>query len=266
MFDPQGLDHVTHCDECATTAAIVRHSGIWRRCPCGTVFDPVPCLEAEDQHETPPAPEDLPRVDDLVDWARPRWASVRDEVELARRYAAQSSYAPGQTSPLARLQGYATGLPRDASSHQVLSRWGLLHLEGAAGDRFRDDFRAFLVRWLERRVRADGEVDWDHAARCWERLRRLIAADGETARVLVVVVGELAADASWEAASRVVADACAPRALRAAWSAREAGERGLVGRPRRDVTAPPVDVERAAWGEVRLAVAVRVWVDGERTA
>lgn len=264
MPDPHGPDAVSLCDECATTAAIVRHSGQWRRCICGVMFNPAAC---EDFFEADDAPQPVrealtERTEERVDWARPRWPTVREEVELARRYAARDSYAPPTTSPLARLQGYAMGLSRDASAHQVAMRWALLHVGGGAGERWRDDFRAFLVKWLERRVRADGEVDWDHAARCWARLRALIALDGEAARVLCVVVEELAADASWEAAARVVADACAPRLLRAAWNAREATERGLVGRPRRDATAPPVNVERVVWGEARLGAAVGAWMRG----
>ena len=51
-------------------------------------------------------------------------------------------------------------------------------------------------------------------------------------------------------------------ALRAAWGARTAEERGLVGRPRREVGAPPVDAERIAWGEARLTGAVLAWAEG----
>lgn len=263
--DAHRVDGVTLCDACETTAAIVRHSGQWRRCTCGVAFNPAARLEADDDapDESPAAPVEREpvRLEELVAWARPRWPTVRDEVELARRYAVRESYAPPSLSPLARLQGQATGLSRDASEHQVAMRWALLQREDDGGEKVRANFRAFLAEWLARHVRAGEEVDWDHAARCWERLYRI---DGDAARVLLVVRVELATDATWEAAARVVADACAPRTLRAVWSAREATERGLVGRPRRSVVEPPVDAERLAWGEPRLAAAMEAWVTASR--
>lgn len=40
MSDAQTLDPVPLCATCATVAAVVRHTGEWRRCDCGVVFAP----------------------------------------------------------------------------------------------------------------------------------------------------------------------------------------------------------------------------------
>jgi len=264
MLDPQGVDPVTVCDECATTTAIVRHSGIWRRCACGTVFNPAPCARDENHDDATELFE--PPLADPYASARRAFGTVLADLALVRRFLAQSAHgivvgAPRST--LAALQGRAGGASRDASEHQVAQLLSVLQREGA--DRLRRTFVDALTRYCEETSRPDEtEVDWTHARACATRLHGL-ARRGES-RVLEVLASELVPGATWEAAARVVADACAPPALRAAWSAREAAERGIVGRPRRDVTAPPVDAERAAWGEPRVAAAVAVWTSAARAA
>ena len=192
--------------------------------------------------------------------ARAAWPVVLADLHLARRYrAAQVTPAAGAprepSSPIGRLQGLAGGAQRDASASQVATMWHLVQREDAW--RVRQGFVETLERWLvDTTPRADASVDWERARRAAVRLVRLDAPD---ARVLVLLSGELAEGASWQAAARLTAEASAPAEVRAAWAARESEERGLVGRPRRDVGAPPVEAERFAWGEARLTGAVMAW-------
>lgn len=235
---------VAPCDDCSTTAALVRHTGQWSRCGCGVVFDPVPArLE----------PQPVERAPDLAA-ARAAWPGVLRDLAAARLWArAEAARVPGGPADaaclLGRLQGRAGGATRDASDSQVATMWAVLQREGA--DRARRGFVDALLRHCEETSRPDADAtDWAHARRCGERLRAL-AERGE-ARLLLAIAFELGEGATWRAGCLLAADVCAPPALRAAWSARAAEERGIVGRPRRDALRPPVDVERAAWGEARL--------------
>lgn len=255
------------CSDCDTTATVVALSGREVRCPCGVIFTPRWPEEVEGAAETPPAPSpaawERPEVVDVTA-ARAAWPGVARDLALARRFVEhegrRAGVGPGvPRSTLGRLQGQAGGASRDASEPQVRTLWGVVQREGA---RARADFLATMERWLEEttpRVDDEDEVDWSHARRCAERLHAL-SSRGE-ARLLVSLASELSAGASWREASLRAADVCAPTALRAAWDQRAAEERGIVGRPRRDAARAPLDVERAAWGEVRLAAAVALWTE-----
>lgn len=254
-LDPQRVDPAPHCADCATVAAVVRHTGRESACGCGRIF--VPRWSRED--DTPPA---VPPVAPLTS-ARASWPGVLRDLSLASLYARQeAARVPGgpadATGLLGRLQGRAGGATRDASGSQVATMWGLLQREGA--DRARRGFVDALLRHCEETSRPDTDaVDWDHARRCAERLRWLCAR-GE-GRLLVALASELAEGATWRDGARLAADACAPPEMRAAWAARALEERGLVGRPRRDVTRAPVEAEQIAWGEARLVEAVTTWRD-----
>ena len=192
--------------------------------------------------------------------ARAEWPALLVDLHLARRYraaqAGPSAGAPREPAcSLGRLQGAAGGAQRDASGSQVATLWHLVRRDDA--HRVRGGFVEQLERWLEETT-PRAETDWARARRAAERLTRL---DGPTARLLAMLGGELAAGASWRSAAALTAET-APDALRAAWGARTAEERGLVGRPRREVGAPPVDAERIAWGEARLTGAVLAWAEG----
>lgn len=247
---------VSPCGDCSTTAAVVAQTGVWSRCGCGTVFDPVPAGGALEPQRLDPQPVDISA-------ARAAWPGVLRDLAAARLYARQeAARVPGgpadATGLLGRLQGRAGGAMRDASGSQVATMWGLLTRDGS--ERARAGFVAALVRHCEETTRPDTDaVDWEHARRCAERLRAL-AARGE-GRLLVAIAHELGEGAAWRDGCLLAADVCAPPEVRAAWSARAAEERGLVGRPRRDVARAPVDAERAAWGEARLVVAMTTWRD-----
>lgn len=249
-LDPQRID----CATCATVVAVVRHTGRESVCDCGRIFAPRWSDDA--------SPAAVPPVAPLAS-ARAAWPGVLRDLAAARVYARQeAARVPGgpadATGLLGRLQGRAGGATRDASGAQVAQRWALLHRDGA--DRIRSAFVDALMRHCEETTRPDTDaVDWDHARRCAERLRALCAR-GE-GRLLVAVAIELAEGATWRDGARLAADACAPPEMRAAWSARELEERGVIGRPRRDVAAPSVEQERVAWGEARLSEAVMTWRD-----
>lgn len=258
------------CTDCDATATVVAFTGREVRCPCGRIFTPRWPEAVEGAAETPPAPTpaawERPEVVD-VGAARAAWDGVARDLALARRFVQhegrRAAGGPGEPrSTLGRLQGQAGGASRDASEHQVRTLWHVVQREGA---RARADFLATMERWLEETTPAvddEDEVDWSHARRCAERLHAL-SARGE-AQLLVSLAAELPPGASWREAALRAADVCAPPALRAAWSQRAAEERGIVGRPRRDAARPPIDVERAAWGEVRLAAAVALWTEAGR--
>lgn len=208
-----------------------------------------------DTHDDSPA--DASR---LTATARARWPEVLADVQLARRYrAAQcspSAGAPRETHcSIASLQGAAGGAQRDASTTQVATMWALLHREGA--HRIRAGFCETLERWLDDTTpRNDSDVDWPRARAAAERL---VLLPGPDARLLSLLAGELVPGASWESAATLTAEVAAPAALRAVWTARTQAERA-PGRPRRDVAEPPIEAERAAWGEARLTGAVLAWV------
>lgn len=255
-LDPQGVDPVPLCADCATVAAVVRHTGRESACGCGRIF--VPRWSQEDD------PSAAPSVAPLAS-ARASWPAVLRDLAAARLYARQeAARVPGgpadATGLLGRLQGRAGGAARDASGSQVATLWAVLQREGA--DRARRGFVDALLRHCEETApRApDDAVDWDHARRCAERLRWLCAR-GE-GRLLAAIATELGEGATWRDGARLAADVCAPPEMREAWSARAAEEGGLVGRPRRDVTRAPVEAEQIAWGEARLAVAVTTWIEG----
>lgn len=252
MLDAQRLD--APCATCATVAAVVRHTGRESACDCGRIYTPR-WSDADDA----PAPTVAPLAA-----ARAAWPGVLRDLAAARLYARQeAARVPGgpadATGLLGRLQGRAGGATRDASESQVATMWGLL--TRGVSERARAGFVAALVRHCEETTRPDTDaVDWDHARRCAERLRWLCAR-GE-GRLLLALATELAEGASWRDGARLAADACAPGDLRAAWAARALEERGVIGRPRRDVAAPSAEQERVAWGEARLSEVVRVWIDG----
>lgn len=239
------------CEACPTVAAAVRLSGIEVRCDCGAIYTP-----RWDGSEA----EEAPDPGRLTLRARAEWPALLVDLHLARRYraaqAGPSAGAPRAPScPIGCLQGAAGGAQRDASGSQVASLWEVIQRPGA--HRIRSGFVETLERWLEETT-PRAETDWGRARRAAERLTRL---DGPNARLLAMLGGELAAGASWRSAAALTAET-APDALRAAWGARMAEERGLVGRPRREVGAPPVDAERIAWGEARLTGAVLAWAEG----
>ena len=252
MLDAQRLDA---CATCATVAAVVRHTGRESVCDCGRIFAP----RWSDADDAPAPPPVAP-----LTAARAAWPGVLRDLAAARLYARQeAARVPGGPADasglLGRLQGRAGGAARDASGSQVATMWSLLQREGA--DRARRGFVDALLRHCEETSRPDTDaVDWDHARRCAERLRALCAR-GE-GRLLVALASELAERATWRDGARLAADVCAPPEMRAAWGARELEERGVIGRPRRDVAAPSVEQERVAWGEARLVVAVTTWIDG----
>lgn len=191
--------------------------------------------------------------------ARTAWPSVLAELHLARRYrAAQSGPAAGAprepASPIGRLAGRAGGATRDASASQVATMWHLVQREDAW--RIRQGFITELERWLEETTPGDSAIDWARARRAAERITQLAASD---ARLLALLSAELIEGAGWHSAAALTAEVSAPAEVRAAWIAREASERGMVGRPRREVTEAPVAVERLAWGEARLTGAVLAW-------
>lgn len=210
-----------------------------------------------DTHDDTPA--DASR---LTATARARWPEVLADVQLARLYRGAWKGGPRETHcSIASLQGAAGGAQRDASATQVATMWALLHREGA--HRIRAGFVETLERWLDDTTpRNDGDVDWPRARAAAERLVQL---PGPDARLLSLLAGELVPGASWESAATLTAEVAAPAALRALWSARTQAERA-PGRPRRDVAEPPVEAERAAWGEARLTGAVLAWVETGRTA
>ena len=155
---------------CATVAAVVRHTGRESACDCGRIYTP----RWSDADDAPPVAP--------LTAARAAWPGVLRDLSLARLYARQeAARVPGGPADasglLGRLQGRAGGATRDASGSQVATMWGLLTRGGS--ERARAGFVAALVRHCEETTRPDTDaVDWDHARRCAERLRRLCARGG----------------------------------------------------------------------------------------
>lgn len=173
-----------------------------------------------------------PRLDDVI-------ADVRLALRWRREHS--SGVLPrAARSPLARLQGEASGADRDATAAKTAGLWRLVTTPSSkVGRRARAAFVAALVEHCGEGPREDGaDVDWALARAL---AARLAALEAPRRRALV-------------------ADACAPPALRASWTGvRRAAGGGEGGRPRVDRLAPPPGAEALAWGERELRAAVDAW-------
>lgn len=163
------------------------------------------------------------------------------------------------SGPLARWQGRVVGreADADATGRQVLSLWDMIQHPSTKAGRFaRAHFADALVEYCASTSRSTerDDVDWTRARSLAECLAEVSSAERS---VLSTLMRECAPTSTWTEAARIVADAHAPPALRAAWSL--AAGPGAPGRPRRDPTRPPPDAERAAWGSDVLAAALGAW-------
>ncbi len=261
------------CARCEDVALRVRYSGRAEHCHCGNLFNPtLRPGDLDDGEDDPGPPSWAAPVLSEADRARAAWPGVLVELHLARRFVAQGHAAPGAPrgprSTLGALQGRAGGASADASAQAVRIVWGALlrgvdHPDSRKAEETRDLFLARLRGYLEETTpRPEDTTDWAHARRCAERLR---AVGGPEGALLAALALECPAGAAWREACWRAADIAAPRGLRAAWSAWEAEDRGMVrrpGRPRVDAARPPVDEARAAWGEGELVAAIGAWERG----
>lgn len=191
-----------------------------------------------------------PRLDDVI-------ADVRLALRWRREHS--SGVLPrAARSPLARLQGEASGADRDATAAKTAGLWRLVTTPSSkVGRRARAAFVAALVEHCGEGPREDGaDVDWALA----RALARALAALEAPRRRALVAVADDGGAVAWERAALLVADACAPPALRASWTGvRRAAGGGEGGRPRVDRLAPPPGAEALAWGERELRAAVDAW-------
>lgn len=185
------------------------------------------------------------------------------ELDLAHRWTrehgVESGGGGGGGGPLARWQGKVIGreADADATGRQVGALWGMIAAPSTKAGRFaRQHFANALLEYCERTSRPldHDEVDWTLAQELAAVLARIASAE----RAVLVTLGRYCTSSTrWVEAARVVADAHAPPALRAAWDL-SAGP-GAPGRPRRDPLRPPPDTERAAWGAPLLEHVVGTW-------
>lgn len=236
---------------CRATLALVEAGGSSAACPtCGTLFYVAPDNDvhaASGERASPPPPRLLPLAEVIPDVALAlRW----------RREQATGAELPRATSPLARLQGRSSGADEDASASTTGQLWRLVRSPGSkVGRKAREGFVDALVRFCDETSRPpEEEPDWRRARVLAEQLGRL---EAEHRAALVALARRSGPAVGWDVACLVVADECAPPALRATWTQvrRAAG----VGRPRVDRTEPPPEAVALAWGRERLTAALAAW-------
>lgn len=176
------------------------------------------------------------------------------DLACAERLVEESRPPDPPAAPRCSLGGWSgtsSGRTTDATAAQVRGLWSLL-IDPHAGDRHRADFVALLV--AQPVAESESELD---ATRARAALTRLQGAEGLRRQVLDALAAYCRPGTAWDTAAGVVADACAPREVRATWE--RTYQHPRAGRPTRDTTAPPPEVVRLEWGGGLLEAVVRWW-------
>lgn len=244
---------LSDCDLCADSAASYAATGIAVVCVCGRVYAaddfrwPVPPSERVERPHEPPTAS-----------ARAHLGAVLGDLAMVERYRRDrmaGSVLRAPPSILARLQGTVKPSTSDRSADSL---WRMVQdPQGRVGRAARADFVSQLVEHCEETSRPDDAIDYDGARALAERM-----ATGRLPPLCVKVLRTLQREASpstpWETAARIIGEEYAPKEVRQAWNltVRSTGP----GRPRRDVTRPPPEAERVAYGEGLLAWAIGCWM------